>query len=369
MAQQSLTSRRQRGHERRSGLAPLELVAALPVLLFVAALIVNFGALAAWRVRGEIVARDQAWRARRPRTGANEAPSAIWPAGATSDLIGGPQILALAHPELQHAVVRGPLPHGFFVEQLLDPARGYYQGRASVTRRFPMLSRLGPYVSGNIRHPLLDQKWPGWEMGIPNVHRRSLRLYGFPVTDQRLPQHLANTRDSMLSMPNYGALLTLERDSDVYRYHGRYVDFHPRIPHPYSARATVIEARCELDGEIVRTGPVARLVDALDEEGRAELRRISRLPRRMTDFFWRLYDTRVRRLERRIEAWSEELSDRYTRLPRRRELREMIAEAQSELNRIQPYLEPLEAYRARLDEIEDQLRAEVEARFRGEDEP
>ena len=43
---------------RRRGLAPLELVLAIPLLLFVVALSVIFGAVACWKVRGEVVARD-----------------------------------------------------------------------------------------------------------------------------------------------------------------------------------------------------------------------------------------------------------------------------------------------------------------------
>ncbi|MBI2480878.1 MAG: pilus assembly protein [Planctomycetia bacterium] len=52
---------------RRRGLAPLEFVLWLPVLLFVMALMVNYGTIATWRVRSEIVSQHAAWRTRWPR--------------------------------------------------------------------------------------------------------------------------------------------------------------------------------------------------------------------------------------------------------------------------------------------------------------
>ena len=45
----------------RRGLAPLELVLALPILLFVMALIVCYGTISAWKVREHSVARLAAW--------------------------------------------------------------------------------------------------------------------------------------------------------------------------------------------------------------------------------------------------------------------------------------------------------------------
>ena len=43
---------------KRRGLAPLEFVLWLPILMMVAGLIVNVGTSQTWRIRGEIVARD-----------------------------------------------------------------------------------------------------------------------------------------------------------------------------------------------------------------------------------------------------------------------------------------------------------------------
>jgi hypothetical protein len=263
-------------------------------------------------------------------------------------------------------VARGPLPNGFFVTDVLDPERGYLEGRSSVSRRYPLLPRLGPYESGNIEHPLLDRKWPCSEMTIPNVFRRSLRLYVLPTTDQRLPTVLANARDSMFAIPDYPALSTLDGDDDIYRFRGHHIDFHPRIRHPYPGDRLVAVEYCELDAEVVRREEVERLIDALDEEGHAELRRISRLPRRMTDFFLDLYGSEVARLQGNIAAWQAAFRAPRTSPQRSRQLSAWIAQAQRELNRIEPFVAPLEAYQARLNAIEDDLRAQMAGRVPGD---
>ena len=83
---------------RRPGLAPLELVIALPVLLFVTAAIINLGNAALWRVRGEVVSRDVVWRSRRPRSGIWESPPPTWPDDAVARVQDAPQIDKLADP-------------------------------------------------------------------------------------------------------------------------------------------------------------------------------------------------------------------------------------------------------------------------------
>lgn len=392
MGQQSLKHRRTPIglvlRYRRSGLAPLELVLALPVLLFVSALMVNFGMVATWRVRGEIVSRDAAWRARSPGRGRFELPSPAWPTDAGSGTRGGPQIGDLDHPDLLHAVARGPLPNGFAVRRILDPVTGYYQGHASIVRRYPLLARLGTYRSGHIAHPLLDHPWTCSQMGIGNYSHRTQVLYTLPTTDQHLPRALASAIMAMLFMPNRTALFVLYRDADIVKIRRRRVDFRPRIRHPYPPGRVVVE-RCQLDPDVVWATEVQRLVDTLDEQGQAELRRISRVPRTLTDYFLKMYQDEVNRLTADIEnwrrraaklrenlnLWRRELRDSRTPSERRTELnariasaeqqlvgiRRDVAEAERELNRIRPFLAPLEAYRDRLDEIEDDLRAQFVA--------
>ncbi len=365
MGQQPLNRRRASDclfwRRRRFGLAPLELVLALPVLLFVTALMINFGTLATWRVRGEIVSRDAAWRARWPGRGQTQLPSPTWPHDALSEARGGAQIGELDHPDLLHAVTRGPLPNGFAVRGILDPVDGYRQGHASIVRRYPLLPRLGIYRSGDIGHPLLDHPWTCSQMRIGNLSRRTAVLYALPNTEQSLPRALANAIRSMFAMPNRQALFVLERDTDILRYDGRFVDFHPRLRHPYPPDRFVVVERCQLDPAVVWAAEVERLVDTLDEEGQAQLRQISRLPRRLTGFFLSMYERQVAQLTRNLSGWRRELQDRRTSAERRRQLRLQITGAERELARIEPFLAPLKSYQARLGEIEDGLRAQVGA--------
>jgi hypothetical protein len=344
---------------RPRGLAPLELVIALPILLFVTALMVNFGTLATWRVRGEIVSRDAVWRGRWPRTGDWESRPRGWPANAGMGTVNGQQMEVLEHPDLQQPVVRGPLPNGFVVRDLLNPERGAREGQSSIVRRYPMLPRLGPYKSGSIEHPVLDFKWPCAEMGIPNIFRRTIRLYELPTTDQSLPSALAEACDAMFGMPNYLALYTLDRDADIKQFYGGYVDFHPRIRHPYQVFPVYVPY-CQLDTEIVRKREVERLIDTLDARGRARLHRISRLPRRMTDFFLNMYRWASDNLKQEIETKTALLQDPGLSQEEKDELQAWITWAKSELQRIEPYVTALEAYQAKLPEIENQLRELIE---------
>jgi hypothetical protein len=91
------------------------------------------------------------------------------------------------------------------------------------------------------------------------------------------------------------------------------------------------------------------------------LRQISRLPRTLTNYFLDMYDSRVRELKGSIPRWSAELRDRDTSSERRRQLRVLIAEGERELARLEPFVKALEAYEARLDRIEDDLRARFRA--------
>ena len=110
---------RRRHREARRGLAPLELVLWIPVLLMTAALMVIFGTSAAWRIRGEVASRDAVWRVLTPRTGDNEhrPDTHTWPhEDATYDFqYSASQLSSIDLPQLQHEVVRGPLPNGWEV--------------------------------------------------------------------------------------------------------------------------------------------------------------------------------------------------------------------------------------------------------------
>lgn len=342
-----------RGACRRHGLAPMELVLWLPMLLLVVALMINYATMATWRVRGEIVSHDAAWRARWGRAGATEGRLVgEWPQDATIATATDLPITQLDDPFINHPVVRGPLPNGFVVQQVLDPDReGAYRGISAVSREYPLLARLGDYDSGEIAGSLLDRKWSNSEMGIPNTYRRIKVLYQLPKTDPKFPQTFRNTVSALFSIPHFSALAVLDRDADIRKFTGSYHDFHPRIGR-----------LCELDRETVRRQQVNRLVDTRDARGEIVFGEISRLPRHMTEFFLGMYRAAVRWMQNRIQQLQMELQGPPPPSPQRQAdiLRE-IADLQAEINRIQPKIAQLERYLARMLQIENGLRARADA--------
>ena len=100
----------------RAGLAPLELVLVLPILLFVMALMMNLGTGGAWKLRTQINARHAAWRSLEQRTGNNDPHPGNWPSDATLD--SGPTSPSAIpfDPYAGETVVRGPV--------LVEPVAG-----------------------------------------------------------------------------------------------------------------------------------------------------------------------------------------------------------------------------------------------------
>jgi hypothetical protein len=325
----------------------------LPVLLFVMALMLNYGTMATWRVRSEIVSRHAAWRTRWPRTGANEAPPTrlYWPGDAvmTTQPDAAPDLLDI--PAIDDPVVRGPLPNGFVVRPVLDPTQGAYKGVSEVNRQYPLLPRIGSFESGDVLAPLMDGKWSSAAMGIPNLYRRTLVLYKLPRTDPSLPRAFSRSVHSVLSIPHYPALAVLDRDADIRKYTGRYVDFHPRVGR-----------MCELDPRVVYDREVEPLVDIRNEEGDIRLGEISRLPRTMTNYFLGMYLAAVQRMRDRIEELEAELTGTPPPSSQRRaQIRAEIAALEAEIAIILPKIDQLERYQARLPQIEDDLRMRASA--------
>lgn len=324
---------------RRRGLAPLEMVMWLPILLFVMALMVNFGTFATWRVRGEVVSRHAAWRTRWPRTGIDEGRQRpAWPLDAEMTIEPADPIVALDDPQINAPVVRGPLPNGFYVYPILDPDRiGAFQGVAEVDREFPLLPRLGDFESGSIKGPLLDLKWQSALMGIPNRFRRVKILYELPRTQPALPRAFASAVRRTVTIPHYAGLRVLDRDRDILRYTAGYVDFHPRTG-----------GGCELDLEAVYANHVRRLIDTRGAGGRIRLGQISRLPSRMASYFLNMY-------QRRWDLLEAELNRTPPPTPRRR------AEIQAEMAELRPKIDQLEAYQSRMGQIEADLERRADA--------
>ncbi len=348
---------------------------ALPLLLFVCAAIVNIGMVAMWRVRGEVVSRDIMWRSRPLRGGEWESPPGTWPQDAAARVAESPPIDDLGNL-LVAPVAHGPLPNGFTVHDTLDGRRGAREGVADVDRPYPLLTSLGRYESGEIDSPLLVYRWPCSEMNLANISRRTKTLYELPATDQSLPMAVSNAAEDMFAMPNWSDLQPLDADADILQYYGHYLDFHPRIRHPYASGRIVDPRYCETDREIVYDDQVTRLVDTLDAKGKAQLHEISYLPRRMTSTFLGMYEAELDQHLANIDAWEEQIEALKNPPPPPRtipptpvridwetidQLQSSVEAAQVEVDRLTPLVESLKTYQSKLPEIEDELRAKFEA--------
>ncbi len=300
MSRSNIYNTKRKRNERR-GLAPLELVLWLPVLLMVTALIVNYANMTSWRLRGETVARDAVWRERWPRSGSAEPrpPNSTWPDHAGMGVRGDAEMWALNHPNIDHPVVRGPVlelgdpPSRFGVRPVLDQETGAVTGLSNIDRTYDLLPALGNYNRGEIADRILTRQWQCAQMGFPNHYRRTLVLYELPQTNSSLPAAYVRSIIDLLGIPHYSAISVLERDEDWKIVYGRYPNFYPRIRANYG----------ETDPEIVYERSVLPKVDHIDEDGKVVLGEISELPRRMTNAYLRMYE----RAKQEIEDLEEEL--------------------------------------------------------------
>jgi hypothetical protein len=262
-----------RSHRR--GLAPLELVVALPMLLGVMAMFVYFGNSAYWKVRTSVAARHVAWSHRFPRTGRLEPPPRPFPVNGSLANQADDELAMLDDPALQHPVARGPLPPFIVREQLLDPGRGARQGVAHVKLEPAMLPKMGPYKY-NLEHPLLDDKFQYPQMGIPaNRYRRIPFIYVLPKADASLSGAYAESVHAVLNAPLRRQLSPLDRDEELRAFYGRYRYYYADLA-----------SFCSLSRSEVESSRVDPLVD-----------RIERIPERLTRDFLRMYRAQLAALE------------------------------------------------------------------------
>ena len=153
-----------RGEPR--GLSALEMVLALPMLLFVMALMINYGTVASWKVRADVTSRYAVWASRSPRNGLQFPQPVDWPLPATLGAGGDANDAATDDPRVNLPIARGPtLPDGTTVNTtLLYPTRGFRVGTSSLQRAFPVLPKLGSYTLDSRTH-MLDDKWQFWRFG------------------------------------------------------------------------------------------------------------------------------------------------------------------------------------------------------------
>jgi len=250
---------------------------ALPLLLLVMALMINFGHIAAWKVKSLQVARLAEWRQRPTRIPMRYPGPAEWPAAGTTLAVepGPAPQLYQGDPYARHVVVRAPngveaiIPNGPVLSNpqvnlpgsqllvdttMLDMPGTLKQGRATISRELPLLGRLYE-INQDVVHLMLEDEWRFFELGYSDNHsRRALLLYGF-IPPANVQERAASFRDAALAIlnaPFRGDLAVLDRDAELAAWYGSPPDFHPRL-----GRA------CSLDAQSVRAGPVQGLIDSI----------------------------------------------------------------------------------------------------------
>lgn len=155
----------------------LELALTLPILLFVMALMINYGAMAVWKVREHSAARLAAWETRWPRTGSTDPQPSYWPAPATMAASDQGNVSGMDDSRVDLPIARGPLKGATVNEKLLDATRGLRMGEAEYKRQLALLRKLGDYTIV-AKDWLVDDKWQYQRMGLGyTIERRIPVIY------------------------------------------------------------------------------------------------------------------------------------------------------------------------------------------------
>jgi len=266
------------------------MVLALPILLFIMALMINFGVAAAWKVRVLSMSRHAAFGSRWPRTGPTDPKPAYWEGEVQPGRDAG-QVPEWDDPAVNHAVVRGPLPNGNFVRsELLDPSRGLLVGHAGTEQDFPLMAALGPFALENSTY-LLDNKWQFqrtrlWENWI----RRIPAIYQL-AQEPGLREAYVSAAGAIFNAPFRPELRPLDRDDEFLYWENWAPDFHPRLRQFCSTDLELAEERVE------------ELIDRIQGRPREQDRpRIPSVAEVMADTFLRLYHRVVRRLQGMLDV-------------------------------------------------------------------
>ena len=225
-----------RSSRNRPGLAPLELVLALPLMLFVMALIINFGVVGAWKTREQAAVHYASWRTLHLRTGDENPNPPLWPRnpplrGGTGANLIDVDSLWNGIQELKTSVVRGPAivdpatGRAIRVNRRLEMDRRVNDGRALFEAKLPLLKNL---LAGDGRYRfripqnVLDNSWEFHQMGYSgNRDRRARLLYEIEPDDfpsvAVLKARLDARQQALQNFPLAADLLPLDRDPDLVR--------------------------------------------------------------------------------------------------------------------------------------------------------
>lgn len=274
--------RRHASRTSRRGLAPLELVLALPLMCMALALMVVIGTAGAWKVRTLANARQAVFRSTWPRTTDNDAkPANWWPPSATMSYQPADPSPLSQDPFASHSVVRGPTVGDAggrsltVMMQTLDMTEGLHTGRASINHEpamWPQLDRRNRFTRDN--DIFAGQTWQFGNLGLPdNLTRRILSTYDYHLGryDGAAFARVMTAANRLLSYPQRPALVVLDRDAELRAHFGRYSDFHPQPQY-----------LCSNDPTTMRSVLLQDLQD-----------RIRDVPRRMAERFRLMYQQQL----------------------------------------------------------------------------
>ena len=185
----------------RRGLAPVEMLLGLPLVLLLFALLINAGFTGMWQLRSLGAAREAAWRNRDQRTAMDSAAyhNNFWrqPSNVTNKGFSGDESSAIERSEkrlttslklcdkpleIPGQVSAESVRHHFMSlkvdADLLDPRKDAYHNDASLSRFFPLLRNGLQMMQINPNHALIAHTLPYWETNLPCLNcRRTKVLY------------------------------------------------------------------------------------------------------------------------------------------------------------------------------------------------
>ena len=294
----------------RRGLAPLEFVLALPILVMMMALMIDFGVVGAWKIRTQTNARYAGWRTLTSRTGEFNATPPYWPSSANLSARSGNPLTDVnqqwdSTQDLLCPCVRGPqltAPNATAavnVEGRLEMDDNVIQGHARLERNLPLFRGALPATGGRFRfdinQDLFDNHWQYHTLNIPhNDYPRSRVWWDIEHTDLAALDPAIDTNmqslDTNLRLlqtnPNVADLYPLDNDDEHIRYGGNAPDYYPRL-----------SRLCMADPNAVYISAISRL----DQDGHPNpnslLSRIDRLPCTMSRSFTGMYRSWICGLE------------------------------------------------------------------------
>ena len=307
----------------------LELTLALPILLFIMALIINYGTIAAWKVREHSVARLQVWETRWPRTGSTDPRPSYWPAAATMESSDQGTVPGMDDSRVNLPVARGPLPQATVNSNLLDPTRGLREGTAGLTRTYPLLSTMGSYtITGQTW--LIDDKWQYQRMGMAsNWQLRVPVLYALAEAPASLVNSYVQSVLAIAQAPFLAQLAPLDHDPDFIYYGalfgwGGAPNFYPHF-----------RQMCTTDHTL--TDPaVSNLIDRI-QGNNAKNPRVPSLAEHMGRRFLRLYERALAEFQSILNA-NPPASPQMTGLAQ-----SQIPQLQTDINELQNFLKTIQA--------------------------